>query len=289
MKIKRIGKIGYGQDGAIYAQYLFRFDPTGVGSVYDLRGIDEESSPIGIFSLDPSGKLIPCASSVAFGTEYAESDDEFPALYVNVYNNYAKNDEPLKGATCVYRILRDDDGLFSASLIQLIEIDFTDDATLWETCETIDGPRPSFGNFAIDGEYSRYYASVTHNEMLGTRYFAFDLPALADGEYDENIDALHLHLSANDILHYFDCPYQRFLRGTALKNGKIYSLEGLALDPATPSAIRIIDLAQQREECYVSLADHGVTGEPKMIGFSGDICYFGDNTDALYTIDLNLP
>lgn len=284
MKIKRIGTVSNGQDGAIYGEYLFRFDHTGLGSVYELSKIGEESRPIGTFSLDPSGTLISHTNSVAFGMEYAESDDEFPALYVNVCTHYANSDGPLKGVTCVYRILRDDDGVFSASLIQLIEIGF--DTALRKTSESKDGPCPLI-NFAIDGEYGRYYAFVMHNDMLGTRYFAFDLPALADGEYAEAYDALRVCFNETDILYHFDCPYHRFIQGATLKNGKIYSLEGSGHDPAMTPAIRIIDLAQRREERCVCLADHGFTNEPKMIDFAGDVCYFGDATNELYMIDLN--
>ena len=43
-----------------------------------------------------------------FGNEYYDEKDEFPLLYTNIYNNYAKTDDKRKGITCVYRIHKED-------------------------------------------------------------------------------------------------------------------------------------------------------------------------------------
>ncbi len=283
MRITKIGRISGGQDGAVFGNYLFRFDERGNGTVYDLREINDKSVPVGTVCLGVEGAPVPHANSVMFGTEYAECTDEFPALYVNVYNNYANTDTPLKGTTCVYRITRDGDS-FSASLVQIIEVGFTEDASLWKASETADGPRP-YGNCAIDCEYGRYYAFVMRNENLGTRYFAFDLPELADGEFDEKYGVPHVVLTARDIKEQFDCPYHLFIQGATLKNGRIYSLEGFGHDPAMPPAVRVIDLVNQREESYTRFAEHGLTSEPEFIDFAGDVCYYSDNPGEIYIID----
>ncbi len=283
MKITPIGKIIGGQDGAIYGNYLFRFDEKGRCAVYEIDKIGEESKAVGSFLLDQTGTLVPHANSVMFGAERAESDDEFPALYVNVYNNYASTDNPMKGVTCVYRILKEGEK-FSASLLQLIEIGFAEDSSLWKASESADGPRP-YGNCAVDVENGMYYAFVMRNETLGTRYFAFSLPLLADGESDPKYGVNRVVLGAKDILTQFDCPYHYFIQGATLKNSKIYSLEGFGHDPAMPPAIRVIDLAAKREESYTRFADLGLKQEPEFIDFAGDICYYSDNPGNLYRID----
>ncbi len=285
MNITRIGKISGGQDGAVFGSLLFRFDENGNGTVYDIRAINDESTPLGTFQLDPTGTLVPHANAVMFGTEYAECTDELPALYVNVYNNYADTDTPLKGVTCVYRVTREEEsGIFSASLIQIIEVGFTEDASLWKVSETADGPRP-YGNCAIDRERGKYYAFVMRDERLGTRYFAFDLPELAAGELDEKYGVPRVVLTAGDIEARFDCPYHLFVQGATLKNGKIYSLEGFGHDPSKPPAVRVIDLEKQREESYIRFAEHGLTREPELIDFAGDVCYYADNPGNIYIID----
>lgn len=282
MKITEIGKIKGGQDGAIYGNYLFRFDERGVGAVYDIASLSEENTPVGTVTLDPTGRLVPHANSVMFGAERAESDDEFPALYVNVYNNYADKEEPLKGVTCVYRITREGSA-FTASLIQIIEIGFTEDPALWKAGEK-DGPRP-YGNCAVDVKNGRYYAFVMRNEALGTRYFAFDLPALADGVWDEKYGASRVVLTPSDIRSQFDCPFHYYVQGATLRDGKIYSLEGFGHDPRMAPAIRVIDLEAGREESYIRFADFGLTQEPEFIDFAGEVCYYGDNPGHLYILE----
>lgn len=284
MKIKKIGKISSGQDGAIRGDLLFRFDEKGNGTVYDLSDISENSRPVGAFNLDPTGKLLPHVNAAMFGTEYAESDDEFPALYVNVYNNYADAKDPLKGVSCVYRITREG-AVFSASLIQLIEIGFTENASLWKASEEKDGPRP-YGNFAIDRERGRYYAFTMRNETLGTRYFAFSLPALADGKWDDTYGVYRVTLEEKDILSYFDCPFHRYIQGASLKDGKIYSLEGFGESAENPPALRVIDLINERQESCTLLADFGLSREPEFIDFTQDgACYYADNPGNLYLIE----
>ena len=107
MKIKHIANIKTGQDGAIYKDYLFRFDGRGNGKIYSLLGVDfssEESielEQIGKVTLDRAEEIVPHSNAVFFGTEYAVEGDEFPLLYSNIYNNYAKAENKLCGVTCV--------------------------------------------------------------------------------------------------------------------------------------------------------------------------------------------
>ena len=108
MEIKQIAKIKDGQDGAVWGDYLFRFDHKGQCFVYDLNDIMHsdacESQHISTFSLDMSDQIIPHSNTVMFGKEYYSSADEFPLLYTNIYNNYAETDNPMKGVCLVYRL-----------------------------------------------------------------------------------------------------------------------------------------------------------------------------------------
>lgn len=281
-RVDRIGRIAAGQDGAIFGQYLFRFDTDGRGWVYALSALGEQSEPVGAVCLDPKGALIPHANSVMFGTEYFAAEDAFPALYVNVYNNYARTPRPLKGVTLVYRLTGEVEAL-TAHLAQVIEVGFTEDATLWKATAEADGPRP-YGNCVIDHAKGRYYAFVMRNEALGTRYFGFPLPALTDGTPNAAFGARHVILRAEDILTQFDCPHHRYIQGATMKDGMIYSLEGFDAASDQPPAVRVIDTAAARELCYIRLADYGLTQEPEFIDFADGTCYYSDAHGHLYSL-----
>ena len=94
MKIEKIAKIKYGQDGAIWGGFLFRFDSDGSCAVYEMDKVcanGEEIEAYSSFFLDRIDEVKPHSNSVVFGNEYYEGGDEFPLLYSNVYNNYALN------------------------------------------------------------------------------------------------------------------------------------------------------------------------------------------------------
>lgn len=176
MKIKHITTISGGQDGAIWGDYLFRFDSRGNCNVYDISSIpdnpDKELSPLSAFRLDKADVIAPHSNTVMFGNEYYSSDDKYPLLYSNIYNNYANSHNPLKGVCCVYR-LKQNGQYFSTTLVQLIEIGFVD-SEYWSSA-TMKDVRP-YGNFTIDCEKSVYYAFTMHDESKTARYFAFKLP-----------------------------------------------------------------------------------------------------------------
>ena len=221
MKIKQIAKISSGQDGAIRNNQLFRFDTRGKCFVYDLLDIDansvKELEPIGSFVLDKAELIVPHSNSVCWGTEFYDPNDEYPLLYSNVYNNYAKADDKLIGVCCVYRVERTE-GNFKTTLVQLIEIGFTDDPSLWKAYPDRDGVRP-YGNFVIDCRAGYYYAFVMRSEELGTRYFKFKIPSLSEGEVDSIYGVKRVVLTPEDICDKFDCPYHRYVQG-AIVHGK---------------------------------------------------------------------
>ena len=287
MKIKQIAKISGGQDGAIWHNHLFRFDTRGKCFVYDLLDIEADTvktlEPIGSFVLDRSELIVPHSNSVCWGTEYYDTNDEYPLLYTNIYNNYAKSDDKLIGVCCVYRVERDEKN-FKTTLVQLIEIGFTDDPSLWKAYPDRDGVRP-YGNFVIDCEGGYYYAFVMRNEELGTRYFRFRIPSLAEGKLDPVYGVKKVVLKPEDICDRFDCPYHRYVQG-AIAHGKyIYSTEGFHNDQVNRPAIRIIDLEQKMEERYLDLLEIGYLCEPEMIDFYDGSCYYSDAGGNLYSIE----
>lgn len=284
MNIRRIANIRGGQDGAIFGKYLFRFTPRGEGHVYDLEAIEaapgESFLEVASFTLDRAEDICPHSNAVMFGKEYYAPDDEFPLLYANIYNNYAKTDRPLKGVCCVYRLQRDDDS-FKTTLVQLIEIGFVEDSTLWKLKPEADGVRP-YGNFTIDAERGIYYGFVMRDEESGTSYFAFDLPKVTDGEVDEAFGVRKVVLNASDIKKHFVCPAHHYIQGACCHGGKIYSLEGFKNTPA----LRIIDPERGEQEAVYFFSDYGVIEETEFIDFYGNTCYYSDCRGGLYIIEL---
>ena len=290
MQIRQIAKIQGGQDGAIWKDELFRFNTKGECTVYDLKEIDSEKvkelEPIGRFTLDKADIIAPHSNAVFWGVEFFDPSDEYPLLYANIYNNYAKAEDKLTGVCCAYRVEKTESG-FKTTLVQLIEIGFTDDPALWRAFPDRDGVRP-YGNFVIDREGGYYYAFVMRTEALGTRYFKFKIPHFRDGEIDSVFGVRRAVLTAEDICDSFDCPYHRFIQGATLHGGYIYSTEGFDGDEINRPAIRVIDLSEKCERLYVDLMENGYKAEPEMIDFHGDSCYYSDAKGNFYKLDLDL-
>lgn len=287
MKINPIAKICRGQDGAIWGDYLFRFDSKGNCHVYDLTNIPtlkEESflTELTTFSLDKTEIIAPHSNSVMFGNEFYCAGDEFPLLYSNIYNNYAKQENSLKGICCVYRLQRNGTH-FTTTLVQLIEIGFVENAHYWCSHEHSD-IRP-YGNFTIDSEKSIYYAFTMRDKANKTRYFSFPLPKLSDGIMDEAFHVKKVTLNSSDIIDQFDCEYHRFIQGACHHNGRIYSVEGFTDSDENPPALRIINPQTKTQEAYIKFAEFGLTTEPEFIDFHGDTCYYSDCAGHLYIIE----
>ncbi len=287
MKIKQIAKISGGQDGAIWKDQLFRFDSRGKCFVYDLLDIEadkvKELEPFGTFLLDKADLIAPHSNAVSWGTEFFDPSDEYPLLYSNVYNNYANSNDKLIGVCCVYRVERTE-RIFKTTLVQLIEIGFTNDPLLWKAYPDRNGVRP-YGNFVIDREAGYYYAFVMRNETLGTRYFKFKIPSLREGELDPIYGVKRVVLTPEDICDKFDCPYHRFIQGAIAYNNNIYSTEGFDSDEINRPAIRVIDLADKNEKLYFDLLKTDYKCEPEMIDFHNGTCYYSDAKGNLYSME----
>lgn len=139
MKLNKLAVIEGGQDGAIFNDYLFRFDHKGVCHVYSMADIGascgKKCNPTYTFELDKSEIIAPHSNCVMFGNEYFSPDDKYPLLYANVYNNYAQSENKHPGMTMVYRIGENDNG-FSSVLVQIIEIGFTG-SSLWSDRKSV--------------------------------------------------------------------------------------------------------------------------------------------------------
>lgn len=281
MEIKIIGQITPGQDGAIYNGFLFRFDAKANCTVYRTDSLLQNSIPFSRFALDKSEVIIPHSNSVVFGSARYSENDEFPLLYSNIYNNYAKNENKMKGVACVYRLQRNGN-TFSTTLVQLIEIGFVEDG-IWKS-ENSSDVRP-YGNFVIDTEKSLLYAFTMRDEEKRTRYFSFNLPDVNCGIYDNAFDAKRVILKKEDIIDFFDCEYHRYVQGACLHNGIIYSLEGFSDSKNNPPAIRLIDTYENKQKKVYYFSDFDLTIEPEFIDFENDNCYYADNCGNLYRLD----
>lgn len=286
MKIHNLGLLQSDpnkQDGAIFNDYFFRFGANGKCFVYSITQCEKEGNiihqPIASFTLDKIDVIKPHSNSVMFSNEFYSENDEFPLLYTNIYNNHNSAEDKLIGATCVYRIIKDVNN-FSSKLVQIVQIGFTDD-NIWKSENTPD-KRP-FGNFVIDGENSLYYAFTMRDEDNTTRYFAFDLPAVTDGKYDERFGVNLAKLNKSDIKEYFDVPYHKFMQGACFHKGFIYSVEGFN-NAENPPAIRIIDAKDKKQVSAYCFNDYNLNVEPEMIDFYNDICYYSDDEGNFYRL-----
>ena len=272
----------HAQDGAIYGEYLFRFNAKGLCRVYDARGLAsgaENLTRIAEFSLSPADPLVPHFNAVCFGAEFFAEGDEFPLLYANLYNNYAKEENRREGVCCVYRVQRSGTD-FAMTLVQILRIGFTEDP-LWRSADTKD-VRP-YGNFAVDTEKKLLHAFTMRDGEHKTRYFTFRLPALADSVPDGEFGIPSVTLGKEDILSYFDTEYHLYIQGACCHGGRIYSSEGF--NEKVPPALRVIDPAQGKQLYHMHLPDYGYTVEAEWMEFYGGKCYYSDAHGKIFRVD----
>lgn len=287
MKIENISKIKNNrQDGAISNGFLFSFNHQGKCTVYQMEKLecikDGEAEVFAEFVLDKTDTIIPHSNSVAFGNEYYDKKDEFPLLYTNIYNNYANSDNKLKGVCLVYRLQRKQK-VFESTLVQMIEIGFTEDENLWKSTGEKEDIRP-YGNFTIDAEQGIFYAFTMRDNTQTMRYFSFGLPMVTQGEICKEYNVKKVALTQSDIIECFDCDYQHYIQGACCHEGKIYSLEGFTDSVDNPSAIRIIDTKLKKEVAFKKFKDFGTNIEPEMIDFYDEICYYADHNGNMYKL-----
>ncbi len=288
MQITQIAKIKGSQDGAIFNNYLFRFATRGECNVYNMNDFKKSddiqaATPVDSFVLDKAELIVPHSNAVCFGTEYFTPDDEFPLLYSNIYNNYAKADDPLVGVCCVYRIQRENNK-FTTTLVQIIKVGFVNDYELWRSSTEPADVRP-YGNFTIDTEANKLYAFTMRDAAKATRYFAFDLPKLSCGVFDEKYGVNVVTLTIDDIKEQFDVEYHHFIQGACFHKGKIYSVEGFTNNEKNPPALRIINTKTKTQEFFLRFEDLGMSVEAEMIDFKDDVCYYSDVVGNFYILE----
>ena len=283
MKITPISEMDmHAQDGAICGDYLFRFDAKGLCRVYDARGLAsgaETLTRIAECSIHSADPLVPHFNAVCFGAEYFAEGDEFPLMYANLYNNYAKEENRREGICCVYRVQRTD-AEFSFTLVQLIRIGFTDDP-LWRSADGKD-VRP-YGNFVVDTEKKLLHVFTMRDADHTARYFTFRLPTQADCVPDREFGIPSVTLTKEDILSYFDTEYHLYIQGACCHNGLIYSSEGF--NERRPPALRVIDPAEKKQIRHMHLPDYGYTVEAEWIDFYEGKCFYSDVHGKIFLVD----
>ena len=286
MNIRKIGSMGWGaQDGAVWGDFLFRFDHAGHCRVYDAKALDTDSEDIVLpqiaaFSLNGDDAVIPHCNAVTFGSTCFEAGDEFPLMYANVYNNYARAEDRRVGMCCVYRLQRE--GLtFHTMLVQLLKIGFADEKGLWLSEGDVSDVRP-YGNFVVDRDAGLLHAFVMRDGDRTTRYFSFRLPDVTAGELSAEYGVPVAVLEASDILSQFDAPYHLYIQGACCHNGLIYSSEGFNAD--IPPSLRIIDPTAKSQQDHANLAELGYPTEAEWIDFRGERCYYSDGCGDLFSV-----
>jgi len=272
-----------GQDGAIYADELFRFDSDGSCRVYSLDNFAVTAG----FTLDRVDVLKPHSNAVSFGPYRYSEDDAFPLLYTNIYNNCAREDDRREGTLCAYRLTRREDG-FETKLVQVIRIGFIEELSLWKSLPD-NGDVRSYGNLVCDPERNRLYAFVMRDKEHVTRYFEFDMPSPHAGEYDGGLGVNAVTLDKADILKMFDGPYSNYLQGACAYGGKLISVEGFNVknaDEVNKPRMQVIDMCEGRQIADYDLFAAGLSIEPELVDYRGDTLYYMDASGAVYIFDI---
>ena len=247
------------QEGAIAGGNLFVLNHDGEGAVFSLN----KKKQIGSFTLDKRGVLNPHANSVVFSSQYYKDGDKYPLMYVSVYNNYQNAAERYEGYCMAYRILEDKSG-FSTELVQVINIGFTEDLTMWKS-KSNNGDVCPYGNFVVDSDNNKLYAFVMRDGDKTTRFFEFTLPKLSDGEDNSRYGCKQVTLEADDIKNQFDTEYSVYLQGCDYVNGTLLSAEGLGYGAAGGVTLRLIDLNSKKLIKTHNLVNSGLYNEPEVV------------------------
>ena len=289
-KVKVTSKVKYtpvfkgcvGQDGAVFGDMLFRFEADGSCSVYSIAKQEIISS----FVLDKVDVLRPHSNAVTFGAARFDAEDEFPLLYTNIYNNHAREADRLEGTLCAYRLQRSGTE-FSAKLVQVIRIGFTEDLMLWKSLPE-NGDVRSYGNLTVDPIRNRLYAFVMRDKEHVTRYFEFNAPLADAGEYSEAYGCNVVTLAQDDILGMFDAPYSNYLQGACAYDGLVFSVEGFNVKTAEDRnrpRMQIVDMDARNQAADIDLFEAGLCIEPEFVDYEGDTLYYMDASGALYIFD----
>ncbi len=283
MTFTKLFDIGSEQDGAIYGGYVFRATGKGLCSVLSF----ENGEKLSEFYFGDKDFIYPHSNAVFFGSERYAEDDEFPLLYSNVYNTYAKCEDRKEGVLCAYRI-RHSGNDFQADLVQLIAVDFVNDTSLWKSPNVKD-TRP-YGNFVFDKENDVLYAFVMRDEIHKTAFFSFRMPKIKDGQPIGYKEVGEVRLRREDILDSFECDYVDYMQGATFHGGYIYSVEGFdAVASEAKPSIKIFDVNKKALSFSAPFAEYGLPKEPEFIEFYNGKIYYSPHTDKgeLYLVEFS--
>ncbi len=260
-EMKQLKSIGNGQDGDIYGGYIFNFTNDGKCYVYAA----DDCKYINKFTLDKADVLNPHANSVQFSSVKYEAEDEFPLLYVNIYNNYSKEQDRKLGTCLVYRLERYND-IFITKLLQVIKVGFAGASEKWP--DTFSTP---YGNFNIDTDNNKLYSYVmrgNNGKGVDTIFFEFDLPDIDEGRYDSTYECNVVTLKEKDIEDEFVTEFFHWVQGACYNNGKLFVTEGFG----KPSMLRVVDLKKKKVVAEFDFEKAGYPYEPEMVSvYKGEL------------------
>lgn len=243
----------YNQDGDVYGSKLVRVSSDGAVKVIDIK----TGSLLKECTITDTDHM-PHANSAFFGPDKYDSNDDFPILFVNRYNNTPE----VRGALYGYR-LWNNNGVFTATLVTTITIGFTTDS-LWTTGND---NRP-FGNFLSDGTYLWAYTTLDGSVNV-TRFFKFAFPTLS----------ATVTLSTSDVIDHFDVDKQPYPQGCAYYNGLAFC------QYEWTGNMDVVDLTKKQTISKFDFASTDVAGEPELIAFyNGNMIYGSADKYALVVL-----
>lgn len=269
--VQKVSDIISCQDGDIFGSSMLLFDANGNFYKYSISSFICELTG----KIEKIDIMKPHCNSVSFGNDYFSEDDECPALYCNVYNNYRDSEDKRFGTCCVYRVIGS-----RCVLKQIIKVGFVDDPNLWSSP---DGYRP-FGNFIVNTSDHTLYIYTIIDSSKTVRFFKVNLPMLDSGVYDSKFDCNVVTINKSDIIKQFDIPFYNAIQGGCFYKGHIISLEGFNGN----GKIRIINCESGELVSEFNVSDYFSEYEPEFISVKDGAFYYENSHGELYTFRLNI-
>lgn len=245
------------QGGACFGNYLFMFTENNTTCwIYNLS----TNTLLQTYTIPSAerGFVSNChCNTVNFGTEYYDSNDSFPLIYVST--GYASGGY---SGVLVYRILtttENDVTTYSLSLVQTVKIPDT------------------WSEFIIGRDGDCYIKT----ESTGILYYRMKMPKLSQGDITLDFsDALSIYRFTAQPSWYNGSRNQ----GHIYHNGKIYLVSGVPTSEA--SLFIVLDLATCRREVEIDLYNTlGLTSEPEAVFFwNGKICVAFRSNTGIYAL-----
>ncbi|MBQ5473790.1 MAG: hypothetical protein IIT65_03635 [Lachnospiraceae bacterium] len=226
------------QGAACYDKYLFQ--GYGGNSRFEIYNLETKEHLGKIDISDPKPNSNIHANSLCFGNQRVSPDDFFPVLYVS--SGYTTN---IDGYHCsyiyVYQILKDDNEIFSANLVQTITLEFT-----------------SWTEGIPDNDNNLLWIKYQPNGTYA--YASFKMPIVEDGD---------VTLTESDIIRSFSFvqPFKSSNQGHIYHDNKILLVSGGSNPNTEKQAFIIINTLTEKQELVVDLNEIGLRGEPESIFF----------------------